>query len=431
MDCRKTIKRLDCGNDLNNQATPEYKPFSVCLPFGRSLHWDGQGMRLEENVTLPDGKYGVITVQNGCITNAEEQPVCEYTPQPCTPAATGCSDTSGSGITLQPGADNLLNWDASGRLGASLNVQGEGGVTVTGYGTSTDPLVISYSASAAARTYVKNGDNAIGVSGTGTQTDPYYITHKESGLEAGTYNGITVDAYGHVTAIEEITNAITGLVATTGVELKQMGTIYTIGLPTYGNLDDAYTLGGYNIKLSANGVITSVERAITINTGSSQTITVDPRFNYFELNNVGSVVGYTAHSIVADDKFVAVFEPSRNSTRIDFTTTKQGYFRIKYMGSIAMRSTSSSGGSGGDTTPTAVYGWTNLARPLSVRVNGRTVPAYMKYDTPTSLYISEIYAVTDALYAEGTYTVQIYGNQDDYEFTDTAFLEVELVSRPE
>lgn len=426
MDCRKTIKRLDCGNDLNNQATPEYKPFSVCLPFGRSLHWDGQGMRLEENVTLPDGKYGVITVQNGCITNAEEQPVCEYTPQPCTPAATGCSDTSGSGITLQPGADNLLNWDASGRLGASLNVQGEGGVTVTGYGTSTDPLVISYSASAAARTYVKNGDNAIGVSGTGTQTDPYYITHKESGLEAGTYNGITVDAYGHVTAVEEITNAITGLVATTGVELKQMGTIYTIGLPVYSSLEEGYTFGGYNISLTANGVISAVSQIISIDTGDEQTVTIDPRFAYITLNKYGSVAGYTSHTLNADDKFVEVFDPSRNSTAFNFTTTKQAYFKVTYRGALTVTSSSSS-------SSTTTHGLFSLPRPYTIKVDGKNIPAYARYEAGTSSsssrYIDLVIGVSDAFYAAGAHSVQLYANTDDFSFDDIGILTVELVAK--
>ncbi len=437
--CRKTIKHTTCQQDIPNEAQNVYEPFAVCLPFGRVLVYDGTGLRLNGNPNVPDGKYGVITVQNGCITDAEEQPVCEYTPQPCTPAATGCSDTSGSSITLQPGADNLLNFDASGRLGAQLYYQGEGGISISGYGTASSPLIVRFNSGTATQTYVKQGNLAVGVSGSGSATDPYYITHRESSLSAGTYNGITVDDYGHVTNIEEITTAVTGLVATTGIELKQTGTIYTIGLPIYSSLDSQYELGGYAVSLSNNGVVTGVSRTITIPVDlATGYTTIDPTFNYLAINAYGSVVGITSHVVVADDHFSEFFDPSRTTTAMNITTTKQAYFKVSYRGKLnytTVLNTSTTG------TATSIdvskyAGFVALPSPYSLRVDGRVIPSYAKYELiydvakgTTVYYIDEVIGVSDAFYAAGAHSVQLYANQDDFSFTDTGLLTVELVAK--
>ncbi len=437
--CRKSIKQTTCQQDVPNTQQNQYEPFAVCLPFGRVLVYDGTGLRLNGSPSVPDGKYGQIVVQNGCITDAEEQPVCEYTPQPCTPAATGCSGSGDSSVTLQPGADNLLNYDASGRLGAQLYAQGDGGISVSGYGTASDPLIIRYSSGAASQTYVKQGNLAVGVTGSGSSTDPYYITHRESSLPAGTYNGITVDDYGHVSNIEEITTAVTGLVATTGIELKQTGTIYTVGLPIYSNLESQYELGGYAVTLSNNGVITGVSRTITIPVDASTGYTtIDPSFNYLSVNGYGNIVGITAHTVNADDQFADVFEPSRTTTAMNITTTKQAYFKVFYRGKLnytSVLNTSSTGTT--NTMDVSKYtGFVTIPSPYSLRVNGRAIPAYAKYDfiydvakQATVYYISELIGVSDSFYAAGSHSVQVYANQDDFSFNDTGILTVELVAK--
>ena len=430
--CRKTIKHTTCQQDIPNEQQNTYEPFAVCLPFGRVLVYDGTGLRLNGSPNVPDGKYGVITVQNGCITDAEEQPVCEYTPQPCTPAATGCSGSEGSSVTLQPGADNLLNFDASGRLGAQINYQGEGGIAISGYGTASSPLIIRYNAGEASQTYVKQGNLAVGVTGTGSATDPYYITHRESTLQGGTYNGITVDDYGHVTNIEEITGAVTGIVAKTGVELEQMGTIYTIGLPIYSNLSSQYELGGYAIELSANGVVTNVTQTIAIDTGADTKKTFDPTYNEFTINQYGSVVGIVPRVDTADDIFSEVFTNSRTSTAFNITTTKQAFIKVTYRGKLDYQ-TEVSGSS-------TYAGFVKIPSLFSIKVDGRDIPAYAKYEfIPTynsssttynaSRYISELIGITDAFYDAGSHSIQIYANQDDYSFTDIGILTVELVAK--
>ena len=76
-NCRKTIKNMACGAPLEveSQSRNVYPAFSVCLPFGRALEWDGAGLRLKGRVTLPNGNYGTITVEDGCITDAQEQQI--------------------------------------------------------------------------------------------------------------------------------------------------------------------------------------------------------------------------------------------------------------------------------------------------------------------------------------------------------------------
>lgn len=429
--CRKTIKQTTCAHDVTNEKLNIYEPFAVCLPFGRTLVYDGTGLRLNGSPNVPDGKYGVITVQNGCITDAEEQPVCEYTPQPCTPAASGCSGTDTSSITLQPGADNLLNFDASGRLGAQLIAQGEDGITVSGYGTVSSPLIIHYNAGEAETTYVKQGNLAVGVTGSGTAADPYYITHRESGFSGGTYNGITVDDYGHVTNIEEVDGAVTGLVATTGIELTQTGTIYTIGLPIYADLASQYEFGGYVVQFSANGVVTAVQQNVSIDTDGQGSKVFDPAFNYFTVNTYGSIVGITAHAVNADDHFCEVFTGSRNNTAMHITMTKQAYIKISYRGMLDYTDVSSS-----STSSLASYaGLHKIPSTYSLMIDGRAIPAYVKYDFvsggsgTSARYISEIVGVSDAFYAAGSHSIQVYANQDDYSFTDIGMLTVELVAK--
>lgn len=230
--CRNTVKVLDCGSTLETQQKNTYEPFEVCLPFGRKLVYDGQGLRLQENVVLADGQYGLFTIENGCITDAFVQPVCEYTAQPCTPAATACGDGTSSDITLQPGEDNLLNFDASGRLGASLTYEtSTDGLTITGYGTATSPLVINYTPGEADKTYLQSGTPAVlPVSGTGTALDPYYVQHAESALGAGKYGEFTIDAFGHITGYEAQTLSVSSIIAGDGIVVSNAGTIYTIGM---------------------------------------------------------------------------------------------------------------------------------------------------------------------------------------------------------
>lgn len=418
-NCRDTVKVLDCGNDLDNQHKTVYDPFSVCLPFGRQLVYDGQGLRLKGSVTIADGKYGQIVVENGCITDALEQPVCEYTAQPCTPAATPCGDSGSGDVPLQPGADNILNYDASGRLGAQINyTTSTEGLLIYGHGTVSDPLTIEYTPGEAAKTYVQAGTAAVTVSGQGTADNPYNVSHKSSPLGAGTYGQYTIDEFGHVTGYEEQSLGVTSIIAGDGTVVTNAGTVYTVGLArqsTYGT----FRMGGYDITTSGEGVVTGVSQVIDFPVDvDTQSFTLDPILNTLSFNAYGSLVGYTPREKeAACDQFADVFDAGRNSTSMTITTTKNAFFKITYRG----RLTASAPGS-------TVYGYYPLTSPYSLYVGSRRLTAYAYYNSANA-GIVEVVAVTDAYYAPGNYTISLQCSTEDFTFTDGAIMTVELIGR--
>ena len=418
-NCRTTVKRLDCGNDLENQHKNVYEPFSVCLPFGRQLVWDGQGLRLKGTVNTADGQYGLFTVENGCITKAEEQPACEYTAQPCTPAATPCGDGSSGNIPLQPGEDNLLNYDASGRLGAQINyTTSTEGMSITGYGTVNSPLTIDYTPGEAARTYVQAGTAAVTVTGEGTSDSPYYVNHKTSALGAGTYGQYAIDEFGHVTGYTEQELGVTSIIGANGVKASHNGTVYTVELPAQ-NVYGTNRLGAYDVSFDGQGIVTAVSQATGIEVeASTGTITLDPTYNTFTFNEYGTLVDYTAREKeAACDQFADVFDAGRDTTSFTFTTTKSAYFKITYRGRLAIAK------------PTGtVYGYYALPSPYSLYIGTRRLNALAYYSTENTGII-EVVAITDAFYSAGTYTLSLRCTTEDFVFTDGAVLTVELIGR--
>ena len=417
-NCRNTVKVLDCGNDLDNQHKTVYEPFSVCLPFGRQLVYDGQGLRLKGSVTIADGKYGQIVVENGCITDALEQPVCEYTAQPCTPAATPCGEGGGS-VTLQPGENNLLNYDASGRLGAQLNyITSTEGLSITGYGTVSSPLTIDYTPGEAAKTYVQGGTAAVTVTGEGTASSPYYVNHKTSALGSGTYGAFTIDDFGHITGYTEQSIGVTALVAGDGIVLAQAGTVYTVGMARQ-SVYGTFRVGGYDITTDGQGVVTNMSQVIEFPVSAdTQTFTLDPILNTLTFNEYGSLVGYTAREKEpACDQFAEVFDAGRSTTSMTITTTKSAYFKITYRGRLAATAPSSS-----------TYGYYSLGSPYSLYIGSRRLNALAFYSSAHA-GIVEVVAVTDAYYGAGTYTITLQCSTEDFTFTDGAIMTVELIGR--
>ena len=417
--CRSTIKRLDCGNIIEPQAKNTYEPFSVCLPFGRQLVWDGQGLRLQGSITTADGRYGLFTVEHGCITSAEEQPVCEYTAQPCTPAAAPCGDGGSSSAVLQPGPDNILNFDASGRLGGQIKYStNTAGLTLSGYGTTSSPLVIDYAPGAADKTYVQGTTSAVTVTGAGTATSPYAIAHTGSVLGSGTYGGFTIDDFGHITGYEEQDLGLTKVQAGIGVNVTQNGTIATVSLPAQANTYGTYQLGGYTISVDGQGIVTKFAQVIGFALADEATsFTLNPEYNDLEFNAYGSLVAYSPKVPVAKDHFIEVFDAKRTSTSFTFTTYKSAHFKIRYRGCLPADSPTSS-----------THGYYALPTPYSVTINTKRISALALYSSAQS-GITEVLVVSDALYSAGTYTIVLSNSSDDFTFTDGATLEVELVSR--
>lgn len=405
-NCRITPKRMDCGSDLGTQAKPAYPAFSVCLPFGRSLEWDGEGLRLRGTATIADGTYGLVVVEGGCITGAQEQPVCDYTPMPCTPAATPCGDSSG-GASLQPGADNLLNYDSAGRLGAQLHYTNGDNITMTGSGTAADPLRITASFTQQS-TYVQQGDGPITVQGDGSGNTPYVVSH-QAAIAGGSYGGFTVDAYGHITGYTEVSGAITNINNLGGLRLVQSGTIVQVGLENLSSAD-TYRLGAYDVQVDLYGRVSRVGQAIDLGNAYE----IDPKQYTLSINRYGTITALTAKTNAVENSFCVPLDAGRTETAVQITTVETGYLRITYKGLLTG-------------TATTQKGFVPLPSPFRVYVNNRAVQAYARYSTEQAGYV-EVMAVTDGYYAAGTHTVEIR-NSSGAAFNDVAFLSVDLVSR--
>lgn len=434
--CRKTIKQTDCGQKLESQHPSVYPEFSVCLPFGRQLVWDGTGLRLNGTAQIADGSYGLITVQNGCITGAAEQPACEYTPAPCTPAATPCGgggsgQSTGGSVVLQPSADNLLTTDPQGRLGVSLAVSGSDGIKVEGTGTATDPLRFSYDVSVNDfSTYLNSGNDAIRVTGQGTSEAPYTITHKDNAetLGPGEYGGFTIDSYGHVTAYEEQVASITQIQGKPGVTVTTSGTLVTIGVPLY-NIGGDYQLGAYTVHIEPYGTVSSISREFAFDTRadtSSDTVpetrVIDPRFNVIEVDQFGSV---RSSSAIPDDQlrlgtaFAELCEANRDITSMTFVTKTSGYFRVRYTGYLEKCSLSGAKLPGD---------WDALPPTWALKIDNKKVAAYGRGANSAQQAV-EIFTISDAMYGAGTHTVTLTCSEDEYKFKYLGFLSVDVVGR--
>lgn len=153
--------------------------------------------------------------------------------------------------------------------------------------------------------YVPSGDDAavtsitagIGLTG-GTITTTGTIALDTSGVTAGTYQGITVDAYGRVTSASDMgyttnTGTVTSVGITAGSGISVSGSpITTSGSITVGHTNSITaqsTSGVYPIKIDANGHITEYGSAVTILKKYAATITGDASKTSFTItHNLGS-----------------------------------------------------------------------------------------------------------------------------------------------
>lgn len=205
------MAKYDCDNPRPLQVcepapvppAPEPCPeWEVCLPFQGRLYSREGCIRLEKGSPPPDGVYSKLTIIDGCIVSAEKADPAMYAgascaPVPCACGEAGAGGTGGSGSLPEPSRNdgNLFEYDLSGRPLVRVTATGGDGVSVTGTGTTADPLVIS-AASSGTGIYMRPGNSSIEISGSGTRDDPYVITHAD-GHEAN-INGMRFDARGHL-----------------------------------------------------------------------------------------------------------------------------------------------------------------------------------------------------------------------------------------
>lgn len=328
--CRSYHKNTECEPEILQEATTDTcPPFDVCLPFGRSLHFDGRCMSVKGQSTVPDGEYGVIVVEDGCIVDARPNPVFEYTPPPCSPTPATCDGEGGTGVTLMLDSCNLLQQDAAGRLGAFLNVEAGSGITMKGCGSASEPLVITAAPAEAEKTYVTPGSATnVTVSGTGAVSNPYVIDLAETGIQPGTYSGLRIDAYGRVVGTSTVENSsITSIVEGPGISVNIQSGIATVSLAEVTSIESGnYTLGGYDIEVDLAGRITGIRQAIDIEEG-----TYDPHDVNLTVNGLGSITDITP-IIRQACNHNAVHSNANSDARLNITTDARGHLYAEWHG---------------------------------------------------------------------------------------------------
>lgn len=343
--CRTYPKQTQCAPVvIKEAAAQECQPFSVCLPFGRNLNYNGRCLSVEEPANqIPDGEYGIIVVENGCIVNALPNPVCEYTPPPCTPAAESCDTTGGSsGITLQPNACNLLTVDAAGRYGVYPSITGGDNVTVSGCGSQQNPFVISVGVDVDTTVYMQSAsDQQIVLSGNGTVANPFVIGLAESGVTAGTYAGFSVDRYGRITDYNNTETKVTSIVAGPGMSVTEQSGIATVSLAESGVESGDYQFGGYTVTVDLAGRATALRQSIDLDEDQ----TIDPYDVQLGINTLGSVTSITPYVRPAANMQVA-HNGANSESQCQITTDRQGRLCAEWHGYEAIWTSSSDTSSG-------------------------------------------------------------------------------------
>lgn len=371
--CRKQPRRTTCEPEIVGNPEPNgCQPFDVCLPFGRSLHFDGICMSVQGEPTIADGEYGVIVVENGCIVGAKPNPVFQYTPPPCTPAAEPCDDGTGSGtLELQSSNCNMLSVDAAGRYGVYLIVEAGDNISLSGCGTNQNPLRISASVDVDAACYINvENDKVLTITGTGSVSNPYIIGLPDSGVTAGTYNGITVDRFGRVTGAENLTSGIVSVVDGNGIATNLMSGVLTISLAESGIDAGSYLLGGYEVELDLAGRVTSARQRIDLDTDHAD---VDCYSNTLDINSLGSVTAITP--IIRTMANAAVNHcGANNNATLNITTDRRGHLYAEWRGCEVISSSDDESSSGSTTQvipDTAIGLFTDLvSRYLTGNITG-------------------------------------------------------------
>ena len=166
-DCSPRVLQV-CEPKVIVQGESKCLEFTACLPFGASLHYDGDCMYYTKG-NIRDGVYNTIEVRDGCIVNATNttNTIATYTPQ--------CQPTPPTFEKPTIPVDTIIQNPTIDK--------GQGG----GNGT-----VI-------AQEQLKSSTNA-----TGTTV----ITHEKVLGKQVQHLGLTINEYGHITFVD--TNAGTG-----------------------------------------------------------------------------------------------------------------------------------------------------------------------------------------------------------------------------
>lgn len=382
----------DCGDSEQTGSDPGFCPdWDACMPFGGRLYSRGGCVQFEASSTAPaDGVYDRVVVQDGCIRGVAGQEVASYQPRPCTETPCDCGHGSGAEVSVSDDPANLITEDVTGSLLAKLFISGTGGVSVSGNGTQSSPLVVS-SAAQEAHGFVSAGNDGVAVSGSGSRGDPYEVFHKAgTGPANQTIAGMRFDEYGHLKSYEAPSGAgtVNGVVGRNGVKTETdtatgIATIELQEIPEAGT--GTWRFGGFDATVDGYGRVTSVEQEVSVPAGEryfgAQLVTLT------DSGSIADVVDTTADRLVVYHKASTRFTGS--SVSITFSTALVGSFRI------TLRAAS--------------------VASASFSVDGTAVATDVGTDWAGAL--------TNARYALGQHTVSVSGS-----FTGPGYLDVEIVT---
>lgn len=420
-NCRNTNKNSQCGEtNLNKGTGVVYDPFSVCLPFGRVLEYDGAGLRLTGETSVVDGVYNTVTIVDGCLTDVGQDELPPLTHGPCAPYPLGCDDEPGGGsgtIIREPGDCNLLNQNASNQWYAKVNFAPSDNVEVLGCGSSNSPFRINITAGEA-RTYITTTTpEYITVNGTGAQTNPYLIAHVEYEGVAGTYNGLTFNGAGHLISTEEVpAGGVQSIIEGPGIEItgdSQTG-VYVVAHAQTQAEAGTYIFGGYAGETDINGHIRSLNRVITIEEAA-----YDMYFWRLTTNPYGSIVNMERIDRRPMDRFSKLFSGNRNDTSMAFTTGINGSMCVTYTGDLGVPPA---------VVPGSPTGLVTAAGGFAMLIDGVSVQSFLQ---TVGGRVTGMHSLTPAVYQAGDHTITIQAptpSGASYNFLDNGILDVQLIT---
>ena len=255
------------------QPTPA---FDLCVG-DYAIHWDGTHLTHTRPRTTPNGTYGSVTLQDGCIVGYGECEVPTYTPPYCNPAPLPCGQLNGTPTTggttttivetpISSRQGNQLAKDSFG-LYVRVYVSVGQGLTISGQGLQNDPYLINFAPNTGGvQSSVVKSESPL----THTERDGVtYIGMPQSGVQAGTYGPFTIDSYGRITQAKNSSFLTADDIHSIGDEISvtPIANGINLSLPTSTAGNTSYVLGAYSLGISPAGRIVAAQRNINVTGG--------------------------------------------------------------------------------------------------------------------------------------------------------------------
>lgn len=276
-------------HDICDAIPSAGETWSVCLPWGGRIWRDGHGTHAVGGEGPPDGVYGKVVISNGCLVGVEPEDVPLYTGSPCAPQPGNCGGASAAAVMAAGLEDDVPTGRAMSYGSVSCWVQAGDNVIVRGEGTEDNPYIIS----ADKGVYIRSENHAIIVDGDGTRNNPLSVQHKLG--YATTINGMTFDAFGHLTSAIEGptagTKGIAGIIPGYGIQVDTdiaAGVAKVSVQPPPDAVKADAQFGAYAVSIDEIGRITAIKQNSGINPATLACGATD-----ISVNSVGSITNYT------------------------------------------------------------------------------------------------------------------------------------------